>query len=126
MSEGPGQRIDKWLWHARFAKTRTTAQTLARSGRVRINKVRNDSASHVVRVGDVLTLTLDGGVKVIRIIAMAVRRGPAAEARTLYVEEMSIPASRPPASPLAEAAPLARPGKRDRRRLMALKRSEES
>ena len=126
MTGDPGQRIDKWLWFARFAKTRTAAQVLARSGQIRINKARNTSASYIVRIGDVLTFVLDRGVLVVRVAAMAGRRGPATEARTLYIEEISIPATKPEAPDSVDFAPLQRPGKRDRRKLLALKHRDDA
>jgi ribosome-associated heat shock protein Hsp15 len=107
-----GLRIDKWLWFARLAKTRTLAQKLAVSGRVRVNRQKNDSAAHQVKVGDVLTIAFDAGVRVLRVAALGARRGPAAEARLLY-EDLSPP---PPPAPVRERAPGAgRPTKRDRR-----------
>ncbi len=121
MTEGDRRRIDKWLWYARLAKTRTTAQALATSGRVRVNRERNDSASRPVRVGDVLTVALESGVRVLKVVALGDRRGPASEARLLY-EDLSPPpdpASPPPAS---RAGP--RPEKRDRRRLDAFRALE--
>ena len=114
------------VWAVRFAKTRTAAQVLARSGQIRINKARNTSASYIVRIGDVLTFVLDRGVLVVRVAAMAGRRGPAAEARTLYIEEMSIPATKPEAPDSVDFAPLQRPGKRDRRKLLALKHRDDA
>jgi len=123
MSPDGVQRIDKWLWFARFAKTRSAAQTLAKSGRVRINKVRNESASKVLRIGDVLTLTLEHGVQVVKVTAVGARRGPAAEARLLYEEEMFVAHRRP--DPVGgSAAPEKRPDKRARRELRDLKRNE--
>ena len=56
MSEPAAQRIDKWLWHARFARTRAAAQTLAESGHVRINRDKTHAASRRLRTGDVLTI----------------------------------------------------------------------
>ena len=53
------RRIDKWLWYARLAKTRTTAQALAVSGRVRVNSEKNQSASRGLKIGDVLTVALE-------------------------------------------------------------------
>src|SRR5258708_36926438 len=105
------QRLDKWLWFARLAKTRTLCQKLAVSGHVRINRDRMDSASHPVKIGDVLTIALPGGVRVLRIVATGERRGPAPEARLLY-EDLS-PVQPPPAA--APSAGGARPTKRDRR-----------
>jgi ribosome-associated heat shock protein Hsp15 len=78
------QRIDKWLWHARVVRTRNAAAELAVSGLVRINGQRVDAASRSVRVGDVLTIALDRGVRVLRITACAARRGSPAVARVLY------------------------------------------
>lgn len=107
-----GLRIDKWLWFARLAKTRTLAQKLAVSGRVRVNRRKNDSAAHPVKVGDVLTIAFDASVRVLRVAALGSRRGPAAEARLLY-EDLSPP---PSAAPVAERpAGTGRPTKRDRR-----------
>ena len=79
-----GQRIDKWLWHARFARTRSAAQRLALSGHVRVNRDKVKVASRLVRPGDVLTLALGRGVTVIRILGLSERRGSAPEARELY------------------------------------------
>jgi ribosome-associated heat shock protein Hsp15 len=87
------QRIDKWLWHARLARTRSAAQAIAVSGRVRINRNRNDSAAHPVRQGDVLTIVGNGRVRVLRVRAMAERRVSPAEALELY-EELA-PADKP-------------------------------
>ncbi len=114
------QRIDKWLWHARMARTRTAAQHLAVSGRIRVNREKTDTSSRAVKIGDVLTMGLEGSVRVLRIVAFAARRGPAAEARLLY-EDLSpapVPGSDPP-RPAAERT--GRPSKRDRRRLAAFK-----
>jgi ribosome-associated heat shock protein Hsp15 len=113
MAEGR-QRLDKWLWYARLAKTRTLAQKLAVSGRVRINRDRTDSASHAVKIGDVLTIALAGWVRVLKIVATGERRGPAAEARLLY-EDLSPP--RPPPEEPDGGSGGSRPTKRDRRQL---------
>jgi ribosome-associated heat shock protein Hsp15 len=111
------RRIDKWLWYARLAKTRTTAQALAVSGRVRVNSEKNQSASRGLKIGDVLTVALDSGVRVLRVILLGERRGPASEARLLY-DDLSPPAPEPdPARP--RAGP--RPTKRDRRLLDAIR-----
>lgn len=78
------QRIDKWLWHARFARTRGAAQRLALSGHVRINRERVGAASRLVRPGDVLTIAVGRGVRVVMIRGICDRRGSAAQAQTLY------------------------------------------
>lgn len=87
MSEPGAQRIDKWLWFARFARTRGSAQKLAVSGHVRVNREKVSSASRLVRVGDVLTLALNRGVRVVRICDLADRRGDFATAQRLYEEQ---------------------------------------
>jgi ribosome-associated heat shock protein Hsp15 len=89
MSDLEAQRIDKWLWHARFARTRSAAQDLARSGHVRVNRDKVREASRLVRPGDVLTLSLRRGVRVIRIVAIAERRDSFKDAQLLYEEEDS-------------------------------------
>ena len=81
------QRLDKWLWSARFGKARSECARLIEGGLVRINRQPTDKAHARLRPGDVLTLPLPRvGVRVVRVLALATRRGPAAEARTLYEE----------------------------------------
>ena len=84
MTAPEAQRLDKWLWHARFGRTRGAAQKLALSGHVRVNREKVTSASRLVRAGDVLTLALGGSVRVIRICGIAERRGSFTEAQRLY------------------------------------------
>jgi ribosome-associated heat shock protein Hsp15 len=83
------QRIDKWMWHARVVRTRTAAGALVASGCVRINGVRIDAASRAVKAGDVLTIALDRGVRVLRVLRFAERRGGAETARALYEDVSS-------------------------------------
>ncbi|MDU6731227.1 MAG: RNA-binding S4 domain-containing protein, partial [Bradyrhizobium sp.] len=80
------QRLDKWLWHARVVKARTSAAALVTSGHVRINGVRETSPGHGVKAGDVLTIALDRNVRLLRVTAFAERRGDATSARALYDE----------------------------------------
>lgn len=80
------QRLDKWLWFARFAKTRTLAAKLVASGFVRLNGQRTDNAAKAVAIGDVLTLALPRATVVVRVANLGERRGPAPEARQLYIE----------------------------------------
>lgn len=114
-------RIDKWLWHARFFKTRTLAQTFVQSGKVRINTVRCEKANHAVKPGDVLTFVKGRDVKVIEVVAIAARRGPAPEAQSLYNDLSPPPAPSPKddpsvPAPVAKREPGAgRPTKRERR-----------
>lgn len=83
--EGPGrQRIDKWLWHARFFKTRSLAARVCREGRVRRNGAVVTKPSALVEPQDVLTFIQGERVRVVRILALAERRGPASEAQALY------------------------------------------
>jgi ribosome-associated heat shock protein Hsp15 len=77
-------RIDKWLWHARFCKTRSIAQEKAATGFIRLNGHRVEKPSAAVHVGDVMTLPAGNGVLCVRVLALGFRRGPASEARTLY------------------------------------------
>ena len=78
------QRIDKWLWHGRFVKTRSLASRLVADGKIRVNRERVIKPSHMVQAGDVITAALAGRVRVVRVLVLAERRGPPAEARTLY------------------------------------------
>ncbi len=78
------QRVDKWLWHVRVAKTRSIATALVQAGKVRVNRGRVLKASHMVKLGDVITVAVGGRVRVLRVAGFAARRGTAAEARKLY------------------------------------------
>jgi len=80
------QRLDKWLWFARFAKTRTLAAKLVTSGFVRVNGQRTDNAAKALAVGDVVTVALGRTTLVVRVESLGERRGPAPEARQLYAE----------------------------------------
>ena len=78
------QRLDKWLWHARVVKARSSAAALVEAGHVRINGVREKAPGHSVKPGDVLTIGLDNSVRILKVVAFAERRGDAAAARVLY------------------------------------------
>ncbi|MTV18163.1 MULTISPECIES: RNA-binding S4 domain-containing protein [Bradyrhizobium] len=78
------QRLDKWLWHARVVKARTSAAELVASGHVRINGTREKSPGHAVKAGDVVTVALDNSVRVLKVTGFAERRGDASSARILY------------------------------------------
>ena len=77
-------RLDKWLFHARFYRTRPLAQAATASGRIRLNGVKVDKPGHALKPGDVLTLGRGGQVIAVRVLALAERRGPAPEAQALY------------------------------------------
>lgn len=123
MTEAPTDkcRIDKWLWYARFCKSRTLAGKFCLAGAVRVNAQAISKAHVQVGPGDVLTFVKGDAVKVVKILALGTRRGPAPEARTLY-EDMSPP---PPtkADPSQSMAPAqrdagsGRPTKAERRAL---------
>ncbi|MGE0222331.1 MAG: RNA-binding S4 domain-containing protein [Acetobacteraceae bacterium] len=85
------QRLDKWLWCARFMRARGDCASLVQQGSVRINRQVTDKAHARLRVGDVLTVPLHGAVRVVRVQALAARRGPATEARLLYEEIVEAP-----------------------------------
>jgi ribosome-associated heat shock protein Hsp15 len=79
-------RLDKFLWFARIVKTRALAQAMAENGRIRIGGRVVDRAHAPVKAGDVLSFAQRGAVRVLRVEALPVRRGPPAEARSLYSE----------------------------------------
>jgi ribosome-associated heat shock protein Hsp15 len=99
MSAGLGgrdwQRLDSWLWCARFLRARADCARLAESGGVRVNRQPTDKAHARLRVGDIVTVLVNGQVRVVRVQALAARRGPAPEARGLY-DEIIEPAAQPP------------------------------
>jgi len=80
------QRLDKWLWFVRLAKTRTLATEFVLSGKVRVNRARVDKPSYAVRVDDVLTVVIGRVVRVLKVLDLGLRRGPAPAARALYEE----------------------------------------
>jgi ribosome-associated heat shock protein Hsp15 len=101
--------LDKWLWQARFFKTRSLATKLVAAGHVRVNAERVSKPATAVGAGDVLTFAQGRVVRVIRIAALATRRGPAPEAQALY-HDISPP---PPGPPPPRTGP--RPTKKARR-----------
>jgi ribosome-associated heat shock protein Hsp15 len=80
------QRLDKWLWCARFMRARADCAALVAQGSIRINRQATDKPHAKLRPGDVLTLPVRGDVRVVRILALASRRGPPSEAATLFEE----------------------------------------
>jgi len=81
-------RLDKWLWFARFCKTRAIAQKLIEGGHVTVSGTKTRKVSAIIRVGDTLELVLGPVKKTVKVCAMTVRRGPAPEAQTLYEESV--------------------------------------
>jgi ribosome-associated heat shock protein Hsp15 len=122
-------RIDKWLWAARFFKTRSLATEAVAGGRVHVNGARVKAAREI-RVGDVVEVTIATVRRTVQVTGLAERRGPAAVAATLYAETPeSVAAREQQARERRLARPLgadlgARPTKLERRRLEALRRAQ--
>lgn len=126
------QRVDKWLWFARFLKSRSLATALAASGKLRLNGQLIAKAHNQVKPGDVLTFPLGSHIRVIKVLHPGERRGPAPEAQKLY-EDLSPP---PPRTARAEHASdgatpqrdagSGRPTKRERRAIDQLMGEDES
>jgi ribosome-associated heat shock protein Hsp15 len=118
-------RIDKWLWHARFFKSRTTASKLCAGGRVRVNREVIGKAHYTVRVGDIITFPQGRTIRVVEVTALGERRGPASEAQTLY-KDLTPPApprEAPPRQATRERG-AGRPTKADRRAVDRLMEKE--
>ena len=115
-------RIDKWLWFARFFKTRSLAAKVCNAGGLRVSGTVVSKAHYAVKPGDVLTFAQGRHIRVVKVTALGSRRGPAEEARTLY-EDLAPPVREeaiqdPYRAPPAPREPGAgRPTKRDRRAL---------
>ena len=116
-------RIDKWLWAARFFKTRTLAARACGLGRIQCN-AQPAKAAREVRVGDMLQITNDGGEFQVEVLLLSDVRGPASVAQTLYREtetsrelRLKVAAERK-AMKQFEELPAGRPSKRDRRRII--------
>jgi ribosome-associated heat shock protein Hsp15 len=128
-SDESAQRLDKWLWHCRFYKTRTLATAAIAGGKVHLNAERVKPA-HRVRQGDRLSLSLQGVVAEFEVLGLPLRRGPAAEAQAQYLETPQSAERRlrlreqQRLAQLSRPRPEARPDKRDRRRLMRLQRDQ--
>ena len=115
------QRIDRWLFFARVVKSRSLAAKLVQAGRVRVNGDKVSQASRQIVTGDVLTITLDRRIRVLKVEQAGTRRGPFEEARLLF-EDLSPPPVRSRDDPVMGMQPLreagsGRPTKRERRQL---------
>ena len=121
---GDGQneslRVDKWLWRARFFRSRSLATAMVSARRLRINSQPTAKPHARVHPGDVLTFPKGDHIRVIEVGAISTRRGPAAEARTLYTD-LAPPEPRKKKDPAAAAKPAerepgaGRPTKKERR-----------
>lgn len=117
-----GQRLDKWLWFARVVKTRTLATRLVSGGKVRVNRTATDKPSYIVRPDDVLTITVNRRIRILKVLDPGKRRGPAEEAQSLYEDLTPEEEAPPPGKGLVTPTPVARrmpgggrPTKRERR-----------
>jgi len=114
-------RLDKWLWFARVAKTRTIAKKLVLAGKIRIDGVKTSTPSINVTSENILTITLPRRILIYRLKSVGARRGPASEAQLLY-EDLSPPVVRStpvnkPAKQAVRDEGAGRPTKRERRKL---------
>ena len=110
------QRIDKWLWHARVVRTRSSAAALVTEGHVRLNGERVSASSRPVKAGDVVTVALDRVVRILKVIGFAERRGDADAARLLCEDITPISPPRETETAQAERDPgSGRPTKQERR-----------
>ena len=117
----PSLRLDKWLWWARFCRSRTAATKLVGSGRVRCHGAIVAKAHRGVRPGDVLTFPQGEQLRVVRVLGLGSRRGPASEARSLY-EDLAPPERKQTSpSPFERDSGAGRPTKRERRALDRLR-----
>ncbi|MCP5368662.1 MAG: RNA-binding S4 domain-containing protein [Hyphomicrobiales bacterium] len=127
----PAQRLDKWLWYARFFKSRSLATRFCATGRLRVNGEAVTKAHFGLRVGDVLTFPKAADIRVVRVEDLGTRRGPAPEAQGLYTD-LAPPAPRQNRDEAAAAPAPAptrprgagRPTKADRRALDRLRERE--
>jgi ribosome-associated heat shock protein Hsp15 len=89
----PALRLDKWLWQARFFKSRSLAASLVAEGHVRVNGTPVSRPGREITPGDVLTFAQGQRIRVIRVLALGLRRGPATEAQALYADLDARPAT---------------------------------
>jgi ribosome-associated heat shock protein Hsp15 len=121
-------RIDKWLWCARFFKSRSVAQQAVEGGHVQVNGERA-KASRQVKVGDRLRITRERERYDVEVIGIPERRGPATEARTHYAESAESAAARAAVrefNRLTAPVPSGRPDKRERRDLLKFQKGRGS
>ena len=112
------QRLDKWLWQARFFKTRGLAAAMVGAGHVRVNGERASKPAAQIKVGDTLTFSQGTRVRIVKILALATRRGPAPEAQGLYEDHSPAPIPKPDAPHERIGG---RPTGKDRRKIDALR-----
>jgi len=132
MNEDETQRLDKWLWCARFFKSRALANKMVGAGRLRLSGKVVSKSHQLVRPGDVLTFPQGPHIRVVKVLFLADRRGPAPEALLLY-EDLSpiVPGagksedSKPDSAPARRDPGAGRPTKRDRRLIDHFRTADE-
>jgi ribosome-associated heat shock protein Hsp15 len=123
-------RLDKWLWAARFFKTRSMASQAVTGGKVHVNGQRVKPA-RMVQIGDELRITKNESIFIVKVLALSGYRRPAVEARLLYKESAESIKTREEESEMRKmtrtgyAAPAGRPGKRDRRKIREFTKKDE-
>lgn len=129
-SDSDRHRIDKWLWCARFFKTRSLAAQAVSGGKVHVNGERVKPA-HNVRVGDRLGIVINGADAEFDVVGLPARRGPASEAQTHYqetpqsVERRTKLREQHRLAEMSRPRPDGRPDKRDRRKIVRIQRGQE-
>lgn len=121
-----GRRIDQWLFFARLCKSRSLAGRLVEAGKIRINREKTNKPAQLVHEGDVITAMLNRQVRVIEVVGLGTRRGPAAEAVTLYNDKTPVTPSAKKSPAITAFTPtrpkgMGRPTKKDRRKMDSLK-----
>ena len=125
MENRESRRLDKWLWYARFFKSRSLATKFCASGKLRLNEKVVRKAHYGLRVGDVLTFPRGPHIRVVRVVGLGTRRGPAPEAQALY-DDLDPPQARKkdgprPVQQAGREPGSGRPTKRERRETDRLK-----
>lgn len=132
-AESSDGRLDKWLWHARLVKSRTLASRLVSEGKVRVNREKVSKPAYSIKPGDVITAAIHARIRVLKVLHLGARRGPASEAQALY-EDMSPPMQTNGAQLADPTAPApvalrergaGRPVKRERRQMDILRRGRD-
>lgn len=119
------QRIDKWIWHARVVKSRNLAQNLITAGKVRVDREKVTSASYKLRVGNVLTVTMERSIKILEVVSFLEKRGSFEIANQSYKDLSPTPDKNETTTTLVTAAikKNARPTKQERREAIRLKQN---
>jgi ribosomal 50S subunit-recycling heat shock protein len=122
LADGAKQRLDKWLFFARFVKSRTLAGGLAANGHIKINDKASTGADNPVRVGDMLVIRHGSRLIICKVLGLGERRGPATEAQSLYEDLTPTPSDATPVVAQRDAG-AGRPEKKERRALERLRAS---